>query len=71
LVLIIIGLAWLGFTTKGWKRIVILTSTLLFIVLLSYSWLLKEKELNRLYCKEKIEKQETIPEGPEFCKKYI
>ena len=70
LVLIAIGFAWLGFVSNGWTRIVILVCTLLFIISLSYLWQLNENELNRLYCKEKIEKQETIPEGPEFCLKY-
>ncbi len=70
-VLVLGGMVWFGLKQKGWKRVVLLLIPALLILYANRHWQQQELKSNRIYCQEKIQNNEPIYEGPEFCEKYL
>ena len=58
------------YTKRTWLRILIIVIVITSVYSQYSSWQRAEDHSNRLYCKEKVENDEWIPEGDNFCRKY-
>ena len=58
------------YTKRNWLRILIIVIVVASVYTQYTSWKRAEDRSNQLYCTEKVDNNEWIPEGDEFCRKY-
>ena len=58
------------YTKRNWLRILIIVIVVASVYTQYSSWKRAEDHSNKLYCTEKVDNDEWIPEGDEFCRKY-
>ena len=58
------------YTKRNWLRVLIIVIVVASVYTQYSSWKRAEDHSNKLYCTEKVDNDEWIPEGNEFCRKY-
>lgn len=69
--LIIVGTVWYGLSQKGMKRILILLFITSLVGWWIINWNIQENRRNEIFCREKYQNKEQVPDYDSVCLKYL